>query len=333
MRRGAVGLGVALTFVGPAEALASNCLASNDPFVRFASQGGTDTLREDIEKDLAAELARDGVRLCQEGSTAEGRAPLATVSVSIEARAAEIRVEDAVTSKVVSRRVEVPEGPPDVVALTIALATDELLRASWAELAFSKLRPAPPPAPAPAPVRPPPEPAPLPPPAHRSNELGARAVVAWYSGGQTHFGGEAFYRRELLSWLDAEISASARGGLPADAPHGTIDALAFGGGVAVGLWPFAVSSWRFGAVTGVDVAYVSLRGRARPGAVDDDLEGVTSTLRGGLATTVDLEPVRLSAEVAAGGPLVGLEALDDETVVTGVTGVLVRTHLGLGAPF
>lgn len=327
---GAVVLVVA--FALTAEAAAKPCERGAVSFVAASLSGGSETLRAEIEKDLAAELARDNIEVCE---GAEGRAPIAKVDIAIRDRAAEIRIEDALTSKAVSRNVALPAAPEDVVALTVALAADELLRASWAELAVKKG--AAPPAPAPAPVPPPkpegPSPAPAPAEETRRNELGARAVFAWYSVGQSWLGADVFYRREIAPFFDVEVSVLGRRGMPVSAPHGEAAALAVGGGAAVGLWPLRFAPLRLGVGAAADAAYVSVEGQASPGAGQSDVDGAVVSLRGGLLATVDASPVRFHAEVAAGAPIVGIEALDDDEVIAGASDLMIRADLGLGVLF
>lgn len=309
---------------------AAPCTEVSGSFVSSALKGGTESLRAEIEKDLSAELARDNILVCAaDGSPAK---PVAKIEIVIEAGSADIRIEDSLTSKAVSRRVPVPVAPEDVVALTLALATDELLRASWAELAFKNATPVTPP---PKPVVPPP-PVPLPPPAppeRPMNELGARAVYAWYSIGQSWLGADVYYRRELVSFMDVEVSGLARGGIPVESTHGQVDAIAIGGGAAFGFWPFRPGAFRFGASVGVDAAYVSLRGQADPGAREGDVDGAAVSLRGALGASVDASPIRVSAEVGAGAPVVGLEGVDEGEVVSGMSNAMIRTHLGMGVLF
>ena len=92
---------------------------------------------------LRAELASRGLDLCA-SSTDVGAPPVATIRVSArpDAVALTVEVRDALTEKQVNRDVALAGIPPDGQPLTLALAADELLRASWAELT---LRTAPPP--------------------------------------------------------------------------------------------------------------------------------------------------------------------------------------------
>jgi hypothetical protein len=93
-------------------------------------------MHKKLVQHLRAELAVYHILLCGE-QPAGGRAPLATVRVeqpSSQRVGIEVRVDDAITHKVVTRQLDLAGLPPDAHAMTVALGAAELLRASWAEI-------------------------------------------------------------------------------------------------------------------------------------------------------------------------------------------------------
>ncbi len=120
---------------------------------------------------LQAELDRRNLLVCPDATSAATTAPSARIHLLFVTTSApnptslDISVDDAVTGKQVSRRVELARVPADSRALVIAVGADELLSASWAELALKR-----PPPPRTAP-KPPPRPARAAPPARRRIDL------------------------------------------------------------------------------------------------------------------------------------------------------------------
>jgi hypothetical protein len=314
----------------PAVANAAPCAEFSGSFVSIAMTGGGESLRQEIDKDLAAELARDNIVTCNaDGSPSK---PIAQIEITINPSSASIRIEDALTSKQVSRSVDLPAATEDVIALTVALATDELLRASWAELAVAKRTAPPVPTPKAVPTPPKQPPAPsaeeLP-----MNELGVRTVVAWFGVGHTWLGAELYYRREIVPILDVELSALWRGGLPVTSAHGSVDGFSAGGGAALGLWPIRSSAVRLGALFGTELVYARLSGRAEAGAVEGEVDGAAVSLRGGIGLGLDVTPARFSTEIGVGAPVASVVGEDNAVVVAGISGVMVRAHLGIGVLF
>ena len=88
-----------------------------------------------------AEVATKGFDACASGGP---RPPVATVTIAATQGSATVDVLDVldvVTSKRVSRSVDLASIPADGRDLALAVAADELLRASWAELALTTAPP------------------------------------------------------------------------------------------------------------------------------------------------------------------------------------------------
>jgi hypothetical protein len=116
------------------------CGESDRPWVelQFEGEGWDARSQQSIRADLAAGLRLRGLLVC--GPEKPGtEAPLASVQLSAAALnrvAVEIEVHDALTNKYVLREVDMRNVPSDARGLTLAAAAEELLRASWAELAL-----------------------------------------------------------------------------------------------------------------------------------------------------------------------------------------------------
>jgi len=295
-----------------------------------------------------------GIALCSE---AADLVALAAITLTIrEAGWLEIEVEDAATGKRLSRRHALAV-PGDAAALAIAVAADELLRASWAELVLAKSptiaidegalaaarkharhaalegEPEPPPPPQVAPVVVAIDRSNVAAPPERRNEIGARGVTAIYASHQTQIGGEIFYRRAVRSWFDVELGASVLRGLSVAAPHGRIESLSARAAVSVHLWSFARDRFRAGFVAAGDLGYGAFRGDAALGGQASRFDGMASNVRAGLAAAFDTDMVRFCLDITGGKPILGLEALDNDTVVTAMTKFLVQADLGASVTF
>ena len=97
---------------------------------------------------LKLELAGRGIAVCTARPQGPASEPLATLALAPSESGErsirlDIEVRDAVTAKRVGREIDLSSVPADGRPDVVALAADELLRASWAELALPR---APPPA-------------------------------------------------------------------------------------------------------------------------------------------------------------------------------------------
>ncbi len=282
---------------------------------------------------LRAELASRGIDLCT-SVDAEPEPPLATIDVSSAPDAVSLGVEvrDAVTAKHVSRDVALSGVPTDSRPLTIALAADELLRASWAELALRTA--APPPRPVPVEVtrtvRETIEPAiaPASPPRFL---LGVDGALQHFGSGTTMYGADA----RLGAWLAPRVAAGLRFGLlsggAASATDGSVQPSAWiAGGAAVVTVTPPQHRWGIDALGRFDVEHVSFVGVPRGTATGSSQSDYA--LLAGLGPQAwfrILPTLRVGAEVLAALPLRGVEAADAHVSFAGVSGVGVSTQLGV----
>jgi hypothetical protein len=293
--------------------------------------------RRAVEERLRVELAARRLDLCT-GTPAPGaRPPVATIALEAGAEAdgdrvdLEIDVRDDVTSKRVGRGVQLASVPPDGRAAVVALAADELLRASWAELALEGARVSS--RPAPPEVR-----AAVAPRASEPSDLvlGVRAAAEWWSAGLSLYGGDAALGWQVTPRLSLEILGGARAAPDVAAGSGDVSVMAasFRGGPRLAVTRPGGAAV-FSLAARASGYWLRLSGEAHAG-----VEG-RSTSAGAFA--LELAP-RVDATVARGvevtieaGPALavrGVEANDRGAAVSGVAGLAAMTAVGLvvGAP-
>jgi hypothetical protein len=307
-----------------------SCGASGQPWVKFERAEGEHAPRgfEAIVQHVRAELALQGIDVCFEGT---GKAPIATVQLTArsgDAVEVVIDVQDALTKKRVSRVLDLRSTPRDARPLAIAVGTDELLRASWVEIAIetapvleappaevvdvveSELRP------------------------ESSVEVGTALAFEAYTGGQRFWGIDARGGIRPSPRWTAALRAGLRNGSSAEAPNGSVEAkaLLLGVGAEVSLLP--ESSFQLELLGRLDAVHVSYVAKADPGALARSEDATALIAAGGLAATIRLgAAAELFAEVTAGAPLRPVRAADSGSEVVSLAGFTLMTGVGLLATF
>lgn len=320
---------------GRADDTSWHCGQSKRPWVElsFEESGWDPILQRSIRADLAAGLRTRGLLVC--GPDQRGpEAPLASVQLtaaSMTRVSVEIEVHDALTNKYVLREVDTRSLPGDARGLALATAAEELLRASWAELAIED---------APPPVRePPPEvreavrPVSV---ARRGGHvLGVRVAGEHHSGGQTLLGPEAWFDVWFSERFATELSIGYRRGFNRSAKHGSIESEAALFGVDA-LFSLADRSSPLQLMmrVGASLASVEFTGRARADNEGHDRGGVNFNARAALVLRLALgDNAELRLDGGPGVNIHGLTAVDDGVDVTGTQGALGQAALGFGAVF
>lgn len=294
--------------------------------------------RERFLRLLRLELASRGFELCEEGGP-EVTPAIAVIDLTSHEDEVTLTVEvrDRVTAKRVARDVSVASYPPDARPLVLAVAADELLRASWAELTLAS---APPPAqPVPAEVRaalaedlPKPK---QPPPAPAKVYLGVDFVGERYAEGASLFGADVDGGVWVLPRVSLSLRVGARAGLAVSSQHGSVTPNVLQGGVGVG---FAVTPPE--SVAGLEVvlhgslARVSFSGSASPGTRALSQSEATAIVDVGARGWLALGRfVRLTLTTSLVAPVRPVRGLDGTTTVVGVGGPGIGGGLGACATF
>ncbi len=279
--------------------------------------------------DLSHTLASQGIDACVPTERPKNEA-LATLSVEIstESKASvEIEVRDQVTRKRVGREVDLTQIPADGRELAVAIEADELLRASWAELALDTARA--------RAAKPKPEVV-----ASVSQALalqrqsavglGSRFAAEHYAGGTTLLGVDAFGELWPTGRLSFELAGSVRASPKVTSRHGDIRALAAGGALSGAFDLVAGSRGALAAGLGVSASYLEFRAQAAPGAESSSYADLLLVARFGLGGRLSLgRSVALTAALGAGYALRGVEATDAAKVATGANGVELSAALGI----
>src|SRR4051812_32350846 len=263
---------LALCFAGvlvPSSVAAQATCAGDGPWVQLQLGAGawSEAQRASVLSDLQHTLAGQGIAACSAGAHPSGAALAAlTVDVSPDDTSkatVDIGVGDAVTHKRGRRDVDLSHIPEDGRAAAIAMEADELLRASWAEIALDTARARQ------ADTRPQVvgsvgevlAPARI----GEAGALGARAVFERYLGGGelTLVGGDAFGRIVAPRW-QLEIAGELRAAPAAAAPDGHVSAVA--AGASVTFFVRVAGGRRASLAVGAGVGASWLTFRAEPSA-------------------------------------------------------------------
>jgi hypothetical protein len=288
----------------------------------------------EVVRLLRAELAARQIELCSEGDDQRGGA-IAAIAFSPRSEGASIVVEvrDRLTAKRVSRDVDLTGVPPDGRALTLAVAADELLRASWAELALMN---------APAPSSPVPDAVTeavrrdLEPWQHSRVVAGiaAIAVADTWGGSATFFGADLRATAWLSPRVTAELRLGARDAPSATAPDGAVHATALLAGLGASLHTLWSARYGLYSVVRLDAARLSFDATPNPRSVGSAQAETTLLAGAGLGGWVLLgSSARLLAEVLGEVPLRPVIAVDAGRRVLAVSGVGLEGGIGLGVFF
>jgi hypothetical protein len=281
------------------------------------------TFRTLLVAQLGAGLEARHIELCAAtGTTADGAA--SEVSLSAYADVVTVAVRDAITGKRLAREVPLGSVPGDARPLTVALGVDELLRASWVELALAD---------APAPRRPVPREidALVPPRAERRRwDLGAKLAAEHFGGGTTQAGVDVVVRAAPAPSLFVGVALGLRGGATAHAADGDVRSTALDADVGVDLViPPRARRWEI--ALGIDGRLIRARfsGEPHTGARGDDAAGTALYLGAGLRGSVRLaRAFGVSLTGGFGVPVHAIDVFDGDARVAGLSGPLVSLALG-----
>jgi hypothetical protein len=283
-----------------------------------------------VRSDLRAGLLPSSIEVCLVGPAMPR--PLARVLVAeVEPARARYSVDvtDSVTQKRVGRDLVLGKLPADGRPLAVAVAAEELLRASWAELALRGVHSAQ--TAAPPEVRAVVEkstPAPPPPPRHTA--LGARLAFERFLGGQTHYGADLFGAVPVGRIAGGLFAVGARRALSEQAPQGSLGATALCVEAGVSLAFYRQRGLEWQAFVSGRLLRVSFEPEAADGAVARAQSGLAVTSRVGFSFAFGRPGLlRSYSMLGAGIPLKSFSASDTGGVVTGVSKLELFGSTGL----
>jgi hypothetical protein len=309
--------------------------------VTFDGDGFDPRLRAKVAEQLGADLGGHRLALCDAASAPSSPPPLADVALSLSVSSVlSLEVVDAVTDKRMGRRVPLATVPRDALALSIALAAEELLHASWIEAALAPLPEAPLPAgreAVPAEVR---EVnretiAALPEPSREAWRGWAQATLL--AAGERSAGGQTDLGADLRFTMGDRVSGAGQVGVRAapdvQSAHGVVRGreLLVGLGLGYLLVPRA-SPWGAAVDLRADLVDVQFSAIASAGAASQsgsELGVLLGAYLGGWRRLGG--PWSLVAEAGLGAPVRAVTASDAGSTATGVSGLTVGAALGVAA--
>ncbi len=314
---------VAATLLAPGSALAiGSCGATDQPMVSvsFAPGFWREGVKDAVFQDLRAGLASHHIETCR-AEAGISRVPAATVRLTaagLDAVRVVVEVHDTVTDKELSRDVDLSRVPSDGQSFAIALAADELVWASWAEIAIKgNTRKANAPPQLVAEVERSVQPA-----REVARHLGMQGSMEHYLRGLTQFGPDVLFEFSWAPRFGLRVIGGYRQGLDVRAPDGRIQSMSIGMNLDVTAIVLRTRhlelTWTFGERS----AWHRFKGGPSSKVLGGELIGLTLYARTGLIAAIRMGgPLWLEVGATAGFPLRALEATDSGQVVAGVSGL------------
>ena len=286
---------------------------------------------EAVRSDLRAGLAPSNIEVCED-SESSATAPLASVVLEqIEPGSARysLDVTDSVTHKRVGRDLSLDKLPADGRAFALAVAAEELLRATWAEQAVRR-----------APGQDTAAPLDVRASVGRSGQaqavprrpagVGARLSFEHFLGGQTHYGVDLFGVVPFGRVAGGLLAVGARRALSDPAPHGSIGASALSAELGLSLTFLRRGGLDLGAFMSARLLRLSFEPEAAAGASASAAHGLAMTSRVGLALAYGkLGVLRSYSALGAGLPLKSFSAADEQATITGASKLELFASAGL----
>jgi hypothetical protein len=318
-----------------AYAQSTSCTDAHRPTVFLRSH---DAELERIAAELAVGLAASGVAVCTgDAALAKHVASVDIVVDPARESSRQIRVRDEVTSKTLERAVDLSAIPPDSRATALALYVEELLQASWAELALNGhvfLREHPPAAPAevqrelervlPAAATGLERAA-----SERVWRISLGAAFVSFPGMLTQLGPQLSVGYRVLPWLEPALRVGYRASPVVHAPDGTIAVQALLAGAYVDLFFALTRVLSVHFPQGIDVSHVTFLIGAKPGS-----ESVASATRAAVVVEHGAglrfhlaDALSITAVARFCWTLLRAQAADDQHVVAGISGAGIAAEL------
>jgi hypothetical protein len=335
VRPAAIALTLAALFGSAAPVHAERCTESDASVgLRFEGEWA-EGRRGAVVAELRAALRVQDLVLCLEVDSDDP--PIASLHLVDDGTdTLRVEVRDRVTAKRVERTLRLADFPEDSRALAIAVAADELLRASWAELVLVD---------APEPAMEPPGPVRAMvererrsvtevttgrPSAARFLSLGG--TLRWHGAGALFGGGElrieiGVHERVAIALVGTVARAQSE-----VVDIGSVDGFAVRGGLELvaGLVG-GTDSLQLAALAGVRSGWARFEGSpGDPRTEGTELSGVTASVHAGLEGRAHLGAFQLRLGATIGGAFAGVAATANDQRVTGTGGVQIALTLGVG---
>lgn len=283
--------------------------------------------REALLTELRVAVARWGLNLCA-GAPSSAQ-PLAQVRIDKSiSYGVGISARDLATHKVVMRDVDLSGLPEDVHGVAIALAVEELLKASWLELALGEngkvsapndvqhLRAA--------------VDEELSRPRHRPLSLGARGAFDAYSEGAIMVGADLLLTHHATRPFGVQMSAGIRQGIDENARHGRIETRSLNADPALFVRALSHGSFTLLFPLTASLSWVTFTGVANEGEIGRSRSGLAVAMSCSAAGLFHLGArASLLMAVGAGRVVRGMAAQDEGATATAVAGWTGRAELGL----
>ncbi len=314
--------------VRPAHAAQSPpCGARGWPWVRLADDVLAPpfdaAFRALLVAQLGAGLEARHIELCaaRDGTPGDGAASEVSLSAA-QGDVVTVAVRDAITGKRLAREVPLASVPRDARPLTLALAVDELLRASWVELALADAPTPEHPVPREIDVRVAPE--------RRRWDLGAALAVDHFGAGTIQTGFDIVVRGAPAPPIFIHFALGLRGGATTHAVDGDVRSTALDADVGVDLvMPPRVRRWEIALAVDGRLIHARFSGQPHIDARGDDAAATAIYLGAGLRGSVRLtRAFGLSLTGSFSVPVHAVDVYDGDARVAGLSGPLLSLALG-----
>ncbi len=328
----------ALAGTSSAAAESAACGHAGRPWVSVSFGEGSwrESFKEEALQDLKAGLISRNIEACAR-TDSEETPPLAAIVISSSGEEnvrVTVEIHDAVTEKRVSRDVDLTRMPLDGRALALAVAADELVWATWAEIALGgpkRRTPAPkevvagvehavkPPAAAAQPAL-----------SAKRTQLGIQLAGEHFAAGLTLLGADAVATVPITASFRLKLAAGARQGLTIVTEEGRIQSVAANMAIDGSLLILKGPNARLGWALGPRLAWVRMQGEAQPGSLGHRFSGIAVIARTGPVVEIRLGlPLWLKLDAGMGVPLRAVQATDSGHIVAGASGFEQSVALSL----
>ena len=284
-----------------------------------------------ILRDLNAGLQSQELNACAKSDTRNDAISEMTITRHSN-ESVEIAVGDSLTNKSVSRTIRLETKLESSSALVIAVAADELLRATWAELSL------PPRGQVSAPRRTSEKtPRDLGPssrqkPTSRSDyRLALRFAFdafpsrTLFYGADLSFGATLAPRVEWMSWVGGRFGLETN-----DSEWGSVSARGLVMGTSLRLSLLRRTSFSLGPIVSLQGAFTGFSGHPDDRGIGDNFSAWSLSGMGGISLRWQWRPLFLGIDTQLGAPFIGVAVTDGDEIVGGLQGLQWSSAVSVG---